>query len=180
MKMIRPQLARLIDGKRSWPPYALSQLHLKISTTRSPGNFQMLLARNSQMLTRICNAGYCGTSVRRRCVMLRSPARNPGRIPTSYRNLRETRPHKPIALDRPVDHQPRGSLRASVVAIARPIPAVLPRTVSRLVLKFQIILVARADPAVLSCSVRPSPQGSTRPVITRRNAPLAATPSVER
>src|SRR5437588_10542101 len=161
MKMILPQLAPLIDGKRSlaslMPLSTFASKNLNHSESGMSSN--ALGSKIPKLLTRISTPGYSRTNCSADDAMLRSPA-NPWRSPP-VPDLRETTTSSTDALDRPLIIT-RAPSRASVVAIARPIPAVLPVTSASLSFNFRSISVPRADPAV-SCSVRPDISSTGQP-----------------
>src|SRR5690349_11090739 len=127
MKIIRPQLARRIEGRTSraslTPLSTLTSKNLTQSVSGIASNgFGSKIPR---LLTRISTPGYSRTTASADDATLRSPA-NPCRSPPVV-DLSDATTASTAALDRPLMIT-RAPSRASVVAIASPMPAVLPVT----------------------------------------------------
>src|SRR6267143_7226779 len=142
MKIIRPQLARLMEGRTSLasltPLSTLTSKNLNQSASEISSND--LGSKIPRLLTRICTPGYSRTNCSADDATLRSPA-NPWRSPPVL-DLRDATTWSTDGLDRPLMIT-RAPSRAKVVAIARPMPAVLPVTSASLPFNFRSMSAPR-------------------------------------
>src|ERR1700730_671731 len=143
MKIIRPQLERRIEGKTS----LASLTPLRTLTSKNLNQSASEIASNGvgskipRLLTRICMPGCSRTSCSADDATLKSPANPRTAVPVS--DASDTATSSTNALDRPLT-MTRAPSRARVLAIARPMPAVLPVISASLSFNFRSMSGQRA------------------------------------